>query len=75
MLLSKHLRLTLQTSMSASHLPARSGPRVSMKLTATAACVPPAGPGPGVRKVHGPDYNSRYSCLLFNLHEYCLNSV
>lgn len=66
MLLSKHVRLTLQTSMSVSRLPVRSVPRVSMKLTATAACVPPAGPGPGVRKVYGPDYNSHYSCLLFN---------
>ncbi len=46
--------------MSVSRLPVRSVPRVSMKLTATAACVHPAEPGPGVRKVHGP-------CLLFNI--------
>lgn len=37
--------------MSASRLPVRSVPRVWMRLTATAACAPPAGPGPGVRKV------------------------
>lgn len=40
--------------MSVSRLPVRSAPRVSMKLTATAACVHPAEPGPGVRKVHAP---------------------